>query len=90
MSKIILLATINSIIVTASFLLNFVYSTATKDLWSKKTTRYSYKRCHNFEDYYLWKGQATKEELCKNFSTFLELKHLKDDEPGDELGSWLS
>ena len=38
--------------------IKLVYSTATKDLWSKKTFRYSYKKCHNFEEYCVWKGQA--------------------------------
>ena len=42
------------------------------------------------EEYCVWKGQATKEEQCKESSTFLaQTIHLRDDEPGDELGSWL-
>ena len=49
---------------------------ATKDLWSKKTTRYSCKRCHDFEKYCVWKGQVTKEEVCKKTSTFLALKQF--------------
>ena len=61
--KIVLLATTNSKIVTASLL------TATKDLWSKKTTRCFFKRCHDFEQYCIWKGQATKKG-----SIFLALK----------------
>ena len=31
-----------------AFLVKLVHSAATKDLWSKKTTRYFLKRCHNF------------------------------------------
>ena len=49
---------------------------ATKDLWSKKTTRYSCKRCHDFKEHCVWKGQATKEEVCKKSSTFSALKQL--------------
>ena len=48
-------------------------------LWSKilkQTTRYSYKRSHDFEEYCVWKGQATKEELSKNGSAFLVLKQF--------------
>ena len=60
--KIALLATINSKNVTASLLLNLY---ATKDLWSKKATRYSCRRCHDFEEYCVWKSQPTKEEVCK-------------------------
>ena len=64
------MAAINSKIVAAT-LLSCI--TASKDLWSKKRTRY---RCHDFEEYSVWKGQATKEEKCKNSSTFLALKRF--------------
>ena len=46
--KIVLLATIYSTIVTASLLLNLA---ATKDLLSKKTTRYSCKICYYVKEY---------------------------------------
>ena len=76
-TSVVLLATINSIIVTASLLfIKLLYSTVTKDLRSKKTTRYSYKRSHNFEKHCVWKGQATREEACKSTSTFLALKQF--------------
>ena len=48
--KIVSLPTINSIIVSLTFI-TLAHSIATTDLRSKKTTRYSYKRCHNFEEY---------------------------------------
>ena len=68
--KTMILDFINKSSKTFNFLLNFVFiklshSTATKDLWSKKPTRHSYKRCRNFEEYCVWKGQATKEKVCK-------------------------
>ena len=76
--------TINSIIVSLTFI-KLVHSIATTDLRSKKTTRYSYKRCHNFEEYCIWIGQATKEEVCKSNSTFFALKRfIWDDELGDD------
>ena len=31
--------------------------------------------CHTFEEYCVWKGQATKEEVCKSNSTFLALSN---------------
>ena len=66
-----LLTRINWIIVTASLLfIKLLYSTINNDSWSKKTTRYFYKRCHNFEKYCVWKGQATKGEACKSNSIF--------------------
>ena len=71
---IVLLATINSKIVTAS--LCWTCIAATKDLWSKKTTRNSWKRCNDFEEYCLWKGQRTKQEVCKKSSTFSALKQF--------------
>ena len=61
---------------TASLLLNLA---ATKDLWSKKTTRYSCKMCYYAKEYCVWTGQATKEEVCKKSSTFFGSKtiHLR-------------
>ena len=67
------MAAINSKIMTATLL---SYLTASKDLWSRKRTRYSCKRCRDFEEYSVWKGQATKEEKCKKSSTFLALKQF--------------
>ena len=42
----------------------------------KETTRYSCKRSYDFEEYCVWKGQATKEEVCEKSSTFLALKQF--------------
>ena len=52
----------------------------------------SCKICHDFEEYCIWKGQATNVKVCKKCSTFLALNNSYKGwyEPHDEPGSWLS
>ena len=83
--KIVWLATINSVIVTVSLLIN-MYTALLLKIYDQRRQLDFHIIFHDFEKYCLWKVHTGKEEVCKSNSTFFGPKtvHIRDVKP------WLS